>query len=183
MLEIVLAVALLSFRLLGAVGVRRFRTWSASAAHAMAVMLVITAGAHFVPASVTLMPNHADLVRMVPPVVPFADAMVYLTGVLELLGAIGLVLTATRWAAAIGLAALYVVLLPANIYAAVADVPFNGGEATPLWLRIPEQALYIAIVVWVSRSADSTATWRALGSLRGRTDGQSSGISPASARR
>ena len=162
MLELVLATATLGFRLLGALGVSRFATWSASAAHAMAVMLVITASTHFVPASVTVMPNHGDLVRMVPPIVPFADAMVYLTGALELLGAVGLVLVATRWTAGIGLAALYVLLLPANVYAAIADVPFSGDEPTPLWLRIPQQVLYIAIAVWVSRSADSTATRRIL---------------------
>ncbi|MEH0820916.1 MULTISPECIES: DoxX family protein [unclassified Micromonospora] len=162
MIETILVIALLGFRLLGAFGVRRFATWAASAAHAMAVMLVVTATAHFVPPSVTVMPNHADLVRMVPPVVPFAGAMVYLTGVLELLGAVGLVLTATRWAAGISLAALYVLLLPANVYAAVNDVPFNGGEPTPLWLRIPQQVLYIAIAVWVARSADRTAARRVL---------------------
>lgn len=162
MVLLVLAVALLGFRLLGTLGVRRFATWPASAAPAMAVMLVVTASAHFVPAGVTVMPNHADLVRMVPPLVPFPDAMVYLTGVLELLGALGLVLTATRWAAGLSLAALFVLLLPANIYAAVAGVPFNGEEPTPLWLRIPEQILYIALVVWVARSADSTARRRLL---------------------
>ncbi|WP_020578816.1 hypothetical protein [Actinopolymorpha alba] len=162
MLELVLVITTLGFRLLGALGVRRFASWPASAAHGMAVMLVITASAHFVPASVTAMPNHADLVRMVPPVVPFADAMVYLTGVLELLGAVGLVVAATRWAAGISLAALYVLLLPANIYAAVAHVSFNGGEPTSLWLRVPEQVLYIAIAVWVARSADSTVVRRVL---------------------
>ncbi len=166
---VVLAVALLGFRLLGALGVRRFDSWAASAAHAMAVMLVLTASAHFVPSSVTVMPNHADLVAMVPPFMPFAGAMVYLTGVLELLGAIGLVITATRWAAGLGLAALFVLLIPANIYAAVADVPFAGGEATPLVQRIPEQLVYIGVALWVSRSADRTPALRALQTLRPRT--------------
>lgn len=166
---IVLAVALAGFRLLGALGVRRFDTWSASAAHAMAVMLVLTASAHFVPASVTVMPNHADLVRMVPPVVPFPGAMVYLTGLLELFGAVGLALTETRWAAGAGLAALYVLLLPANIYAAIADVPFQGDAPTPLAQRILEQTLYIAIALWVSRSADQTMARRILHARRHRT--------------
>jgi len=160
MLDVVLAIGLLSLRLLGALGVRRFATWPAAAAHALALMLVVTATAHFVPESVTVMPNHGDLVRMVPPFVPFADAMVYATGVMELLGAVGLVLAATRWIAGISLAALFVLLLPANIYAAVADVPLNGDEPTPLWLRIPEQVLYIAIAVWVARSAYRTTAWR-----------------------
>ncbi|WP_113700349.1 hypothetical protein [Nonomuraea lactucae] len=150
---IVLLVALLGFRGSGALGVRRFASWPAAAAHGLAVMLVMTAGAHFVPAGVTLMPNHADLVRMVPPFVPFPSAMVYATGVLELLGAVGLVVTRARWIAGNGLAVLFVLLLPANVHAALADVPFNGGEASPLWLRIPEQVLYIAVAVWATRSA------------------------------
>jgi uncharacterized membrane protein len=132
-------------------------SWPVSAAHGMAVMLVFTASAHFVPASVTVMPNHADLVRMVPPFLPFADALVYVTGVLEFLAAAGLVLAATRRWAALGLAALFVTLLPANIYAATADVAFaNGDLATPLWQRIPEQVLYIAVVLWVARASTPT---------------------------
>lgn len=166
MIVIVLAVATLVFRLLGALGVRRFGTWQVSAAHGMAIMLLFTASAHFVPDSVTVMPNHADLVRMVPPFVPFPSAMVYATGVFELLGAAGLVLTATRWAAALSLTALFVLLLPANIYAAVAGTLFNGGEATPLWIRIPEQVLYIGVVLWVARSADTTLARRALTLVR-----------------
>jgi len=164
LLVVVLIAATLFFRALGALGVRRYASWPVSAAHGMAVMLVLTASAHFVPASVTVMPNHADLVRIVPPFMPFADALVYLTGVLELLGALGLVLTATRWAAGFALAALFVTLLPANIYAAIDNVAFANGEpATPLWQRIPEQLLYIAVVLWAARSADSLPTRRLLG--------------------
>jgi uncharacterized membrane protein len=87
---------------------------------------------------------------MVPPFVPFPGAMIYLTGVLELLGAVGLFLTRTRRPAGLGLAALFVVMLPANIYIAVSDVPFNGAPATPLWARIPEQVLYIGVALWAA---------------------------------
>jgi hypothetical protein len=55
-----------------------------------------------------------------------------------------------------------VTLLPANIYAATADVTFNGEPATPLWQRIPEQLLYIAVALWIARASDSTATRRLL---------------------
>lgn len=155
MIEFVLVTGLLAFRLLGALGVRRFAGWSAAAAHALAVMLVMTASAHFVPAGVTAMPNHADLTAMVPPAVPFPAAMVYLTGVLELLCAAGLVLRGTRRPAGLALAVLFVLLLPANIYAAVADAPFAGGEPSPLWLRVPEQVVFIALALWATRSAPS----------------------------
>ncbi|MFC9694329.1 hypothetical protein ACFTSF_37645 [Kribbella sp. NPDC056951] len=146
MIVLVLLLATAAFRGLGVLGVRRYGEWRVAAAHGMAVMLLFTASAHFVPAGVTVMPTHEDLVAMVPPFVPYADGLVYLTGVLEFLGAAGLVLTATRRLAAAALALLFVLLLPANIYAAVADV----SKASPLWQRIPEQLLYIACVLWVA---------------------------------
>ncbi len=149
---IVLVVASLCFRILGALGVKRFTSWPASAAHGLAVMLVMTASAHFVPGDVTMMPNHEDLARMVPPLVPFPGAVIYLTGVLELLGALGLVIAATRRAAAICLALLFVALLSANIYATMADIPFHGEEASPLVFRIPLQVLLIAAALWVAKS-------------------------------
>ncbi|MGZ0149963.1 DoxX family protein [Kribbella sp. WER1] len=157
MIPLVLILGAVGFRALGALGVRRFASRPVAAAHAMAVMLVLTASAHFVPAGVTVMPNHADMVRMVPPFLPYADALVYVTGVLELLGAAGLVVTATRKPAAYALAALFVALLPANIHAAVAHVPFAGGAATPLCQRIPEQILYLAVALWIARSATKPA--------------------------
>ncbi|MEU4196549.1 hypothetical protein AB0E69_31905 [Kribbella sp. NPDC026611] len=158
MIPLVLILTTLLFRALGACGVLRFATWPASAAHGLAVMLLFTASAHFVPAGVTVMPNHADMVRMVPPFLPFADALVYLTGVFELLGAAGLVLTATRKPAAYALAALFIALLPANIHAATAHVPFAGGAATPLWQRIPEQILYLATALWIARATRITTS-------------------------
>jgi uncharacterized membrane protein len=147
----------LGFRLLGALGVRRFADRRAAAAHGLAFMLVATATAHFVPDSVTVMPGHDDLVAMVPPFVPFPGLMVYATGVLELAGAAGLVTSATRPAAGVGLAVLFVLLLPANVHAAVEDVPLNGDPATPLWFRIPEQALFVAIALWTARGAGAAA--------------------------
>ncbi|MEU1216468.1 hypothetical protein ACFYSH_06020 [Streptomyces sp. NPDC005791] len=146
----------LGFRLLGVLGIRRFATWRAGAIHGLAVMLVATATAHFLPSGVTVMPSHDDLAAMVPPFVPFPRTMVYVTGVLELLGAAGLVRTTTRSPAGIGLAALFVLMLPANIYAAIEDIPLNGDPATPLWFRVPEQLLFIAIALWAA-----TATHRA----------------------
>ncbi|MEU1883799.1 hypothetical protein ABZ470_41395 [Streptosporangium sp. NPDC020072] len=151
MTVIVLFVATLCFRLSGAVfGVTRFATWRVSAACGLAVMLVMTASAHFVPSSVTFMPNHADMVAMVPPFVPLPAFVVYLTGVLELAGAVGLVLPATRRVAGICLALLFVLMLPANVYAVLAGTTLGGEPATPLWQRVPEQILYIGVALWAA---------------------------------
>ncbi|MFC4060989.1 hypothetical protein ACFOWE_22025 [Planomonospora corallina] len=154
MTVIVLVVATLGFRLLGAApGLPRFTTWRVSAAHGLAVMLVMTAGAHFVPPGVTFMPNHADMVAMVPPFVPLPALVVYLTGVLELAGAVGLVIPATRRAAGICLAVLFVLMLPANVHAALAGVTLAGEAVTPLGQRVPEQILYIGVALWAAGAA------------------------------
>ncbi|MGQ4596624.1 DoxX family membrane protein [Nocardia sp. R6R-6] len=149
---LVLLTTLLVLRAAGALGARRFADWPTCAAYALGVMLIMTGTTHFLPESFadTPVPTHADLIPMVPPFVPFPSLMVYLTGVFELLGALGLFLGKTRRPAGLALAVLFVVMLPANIYIAVADVPFHGAPATPLWARIPEQVLYIGIALWAA---------------------------------
>lgn len=144
-MSLVLVIATLAFRGLGALGVRRFATWRISAAHGLALFLVVTASAHFAPEGSGFTTTHADLVAMVPPIVPFPAFMVYATGVLELLGAAGLILGRTRRMAGLWLAVMFVLLLPANVYAALA-----GQDVTPLWQRVPEQALYIAVALWAA---------------------------------
>ncbi|MDQ7804401.1 hypothetical protein Q5425_11700 [Amycolatopsis sp. A133] len=119
----------------------RFPSWRVAAAHGLAVMLVVTASAHFAPDGLGFMPGHGTLTAMVPPFVPFPSPVVYGTGVLELLGALGLVLPRTRRAAGWCLVVLFACLLPANVHAALTHVP---GAGDPLWIRIPEQLAYLA---------------------------------------
>ncbi|MEV6430535.1 hypothetical protein [Nocardia sp. NPDC051463] len=68
---LLLIAATLSFRMLGVVGVRRFATWRVSFAHGLAVMLIVTGIAHFIPDTVDAMPSDDDLVAMVPASFPF----------------------------------------------------------------------------------------------------------------
>ncbi|WP_106403485.1 DoxX family protein [Actinocorallia populi] len=154
------AIPALGFGLLGVLGVRRFTDPRVCAAHGMAVMLLFTGLAHFLPESVTAMPGHDDMAAMVPSYVPFPRFMVYATGVLEFLGALGLVLARTRPAAGACLALLFVLMFPANVHAAAEGIPLNGDPATPLWFRLPEQLLFIAVALWASgiaRRSRSTA--------------------------
>ncbi|MFD9049509.1 DoxX family protein [Streptomyces zaomyceticus] len=153
-----IAVPTVLFRLLGAFGVGRFATWRVSVVHGLAAMLVFTATAHFLPSAVGPIPGRQDLVAMVPPFVPLPGLAVYATGVLELLGAAGLIWQVTRRSAGIGLAALFVLMLPANIYAAVEQIPFNGEAATPLWFRIPEQMVFIGIALWACAPVRTATT-------------------------
>jgi uncharacterized membrane protein len=82
---IVLLVSWLIFRAIGAAGVQALASWQNSALYALTVMFVFTATAHFNKM------KH-DLAQMIPSYFPRPLLIVYITGVLELLGATGLVL-------------------------------------------------------------------------------------------
>jgi uncharacterized membrane protein YphA (DoxX/SURF4 family) len=85
----VLLAAWLVFRGVGAAGVHALASWQHSALYALALMFVFTATAHFNKM------KH-DLARMIPSSFPCPLLIVYITGVLELLGAAGLVLPQFR---------------------------------------------------------------------------------------
>ncbi len=114
---------------------------------ALVVMFLFTAMAHFLPRT------RPDLVRMVPPAMPLPELLVSLTGVLEAAGAIGLLIPALAWLAALALVALLIVLFPANIHAARASLQIAGRRATPLALRLPLQVFWIGCLVWVATAS------------------------------
>jgi uncharacterized membrane protein len=138
---IVLIVITLLARLAGRFGVASLRSWEAATRAGLAVMLFVTASAHFNS-------MRPDLVRMVPPAVPNPELMVTFTGICEILGAIGLLVPLTRRAAAAALIALFVSVLPANIYAARENLTIGGAAATALWPRVALQVLFIGLVWW-----------------------------------
>lgn len=111
-----------------------------AAAWSLSAMLLLTGGAHFVGL-------RQDMIRMVPPVLPRPDLLVTISGALEWLGAALFVPRATRALAGIALAALFVALLPANIYAALAGISFAGQPPTPLLIRVPEQLIYVGFAL------------------------------------
>jgi len=134
---IVLFGSLFVYRALGIAGIPWLTTWVACARVALATMFLFTAMSHFAPMK-------RDLIAMVPPALPRPDVIVFLTGVAEIAGAVGLLFSSTRWWAACGLIALLVAMLPANINAARQGLMLRGRRATPLVLRLPMQALFIA---------------------------------------
>jgi uncharacterized membrane protein len=94
--------------------------------------------------------------RAMPPWVPWHLAMVYISGVFEILGGLGLVPERTRSAAGLGLMALYVAIFPANVHMALNNISF-GADPVPtwaLWVRLPMQLVLIGLAYWVSRPED-----------------------------
>ena len=106
----------------------------------MAAMLVTTGIAHFAFAK--------GMSLMLPDFIPGREIVVYLTGVLEILFAVGLLLN--RYAKLTGwlLIVFFALILPANIYAAIKHVDmenatFEGEGPDYLLYRIPLQVFFI----------------------------------------
>ena len=139
---VILFGSLLLYRGLGMAGVAALQSWLVCARLALATMFCFTAIAHFTS-------TRKDLIAMVPPSFPRPNLLVTLTGILEFAGAIGLLLLSTRQWAAWGLILLLLAMLPANISAARRGVQLRGHRATPLWIRVPMQILFIVWAWWV----------------------------------
>jgi uncharacterized membrane protein len=134
-------------RIVGWLGVDYVGTWTKAVAVGLAAMFVLTAVAHFVP------PMRGDLVAIVPPRLPAPGLLVTITGVLEFLGALGLLLPATRVAAAICLLLLMLVMFPANVYAArMPNPPKSMTTRPPLRTAIEVVFLAAAVVVAIGSS-------------------------------
>lgn len=91
------------------------------------------------------------MARIVPPRIRWDGILkpinlVYFTGVCELLGGVGILIPATRLAAAIALAAFLVAVFPANAYASQHPELF-GRMAIPFWPRLVGQFGLIALVL------------------------------------
>lgn len=142
---IVLLVSWLIFRAIGVAGVQALASWQHSARYALAVMFVFTATAHFNKM------KH-DLARMIPAYFPRPLLVVHITGVLELLGAAGLMLPQFRRLAGICLIALLIGMFVANVNTAQEGVTLRGKLPTPLWLRTPMQILFVALLWWSTRA-------------------------------
>jgi len=143
---IVMLAAWSGARLIGLAGVwPPADSWSGALRIALAAMFVFTAVSHFHSRT------RPDLIRMVPASLPAPSLLVTATGVLELLGAIGLLVPQTLQVAAYGLMALLVAMFPANVHAARAGLMIAGRRATPLLWRLPLQLFWI-VALWCVRS-------------------------------
>jgi uncharacterized membrane protein len=140
---ITLLVCSLVARVVGWIGVAYVNSWTAAIAVGLAAMFVLTGVAHFAP------PMRADLIAIVPPRLPRPGLLVTVTGVFELLGAVGLLLPVTRVAATLCLLVLMLAMFPANVYAARMPNPPKS-MTTQLPLRTAAEVVFLAAAITVA---------------------------------
>ncbi len=85
------------------------------------------------------------MAQMVPPFLPYPVETIYITGVFELLGGIGLWIPVLRRLVGIALILMLIGFLPINFYAAFNYVDFGGHGTGPIYLlvRVPYQILLV----------------------------------------
>jgi len=89
---------------------------------------------------------------IVPPFLPFPKLIVWVTGVMELIFAVGLILPKYRKLSGFWLAPYLLAVLPANIYMAMYNIPMGEASVstTTLWVRVALQFPLIALILWAS---------------------------------
>ncbi|HYK62160.1 MAG TPA: hypothetical protein VEV85_22175 [Bryobacteraceae bacterium] len=137
---IVLVISTMLLRGIGVAGVALFNDWTWCLRGGLALMFLFAASAHWGK-------QRGDLIAMVPRVIPRPDLMVSATGVLEILGAVGLLIPPIAPVAAACLAMLLIALFPANIRAARQGLTIGGRPATALPLRMLLQLVFLAAVL------------------------------------
>jgi len=136
----VLAGSFLLFWLLGIAGITPLAAWPTDLRWALVAMFALTSSAHWGR-------GRADLVRMVPSRFPHPGLLVTITGVLEILGALGLLFPGIRHWASACLALLLMAMFPANVHAARQGMLIRGRRATALPLRTVLQLLFIGAIL------------------------------------
>ena len=115
----------------------------------MAALLVAAGVMHFV--------DPWFFVQIMPPYLPWHWELVYLSGAIEIVLGVLLVVPATQRLAAWGVIALIGAVFPANLHMAMANVQFDpvpaGGQPSQAaaWLRLPMQLVMIAWAFWYTR--------------------------------
>jgi len=117
------------------------------AVYALAIFMIFFGLSHFY--------KQDELVMMLPSYVPFSSALIFLTGIIEILLAIGLLYPPTRRWAGIMLAVYLIAVFPANVYKAMNEIELSGTLSSPVmsWVRLFFQPLFIIWAFYFTKPA------------------------------
>jgi uncharacterized membrane protein len=120
----------------------------------------IALAAMFLMAALGRLATPEALLQMIPESLPLRREALYLTGVLEVLGALGLLVPRLQRVAGWGLVALLLAVLPANVNVAVNNLQIEGQIGSPLyqWARVGWQFFLIGLLIWATEPDDDRPT-------------------------
>lgn len=116
---------------------------------ALAAFFVVAGANHFVKPGLYM--------GIMPPYLPAQLELVYLSGLLEILGGLAVLIPGIRTRAGWGLILLLLAIYPANLHMAVHPELFPDIPAIALYVRMPLQVLLIAWAYWATRPGDFPA--------------------------
>lgn len=87
---------------------------------------------------------------MMPPFIPCKKLVIYISGLLEIILAIFLLIEDSRWHAAVGIIILLIIVFPANIYVAISSEARKKLKVGMFFsiVRLLFQVLLILIAYW-----------------------------------
>ena len=87
-------------------------------------------------------------VQIIPPILPYKYALVYMSGLFEVLLGVLLMIPKFQSNAAKGLIILLICVYPANIYLAQTNGAALGISPLIAWGRLPFQFVFIGLAYW-----------------------------------
>jgi len=102
-------------------------------------------GAFFIAAGAYHFVHSQPYVAMIPPYLPAPAVLVVVSGIAEILGGVGVLLSFTRVVAGWGLIALLLAVFPANLHVAFHGWPGVDLPRWILWVRL----LFQPLLIWV----------------------------------
>lgn len=112
---------------------------------AMCIMMLFTSIGHFIYSK--------GMTMMIPDFIPAKRILVWITGIFEIVAALCLLMPTYRALTSYILIVFFILILPANIHAAIKKVDYEKGEyngqgLSYLWFRVPLQLFFIAWVYY-----------------------------------
>ena len=95
-------------------------------------------------------------IAAMPDYLGYHQELVLISGVFEIVGAIGILLPQTRQFAGRGLIALCIAVFPANVNMALHPEQFPELSLNLLYLRLPLQPIFIGFIWWATIKATPT---------------------------
>jgi uncharacterized membrane protein len=128
--------------LLAKIGSRSLQAQRAAAVIGITLTFCFTGLGHFIETKA--------MAEMMPGWLPGRIAIVYVTGMLEILFAFLVLVPSLRRQIGLVLVGMLVLFLPVNIYAAYMRIPFGGHSRGPIYLmiRVPLQIVLLTWTYW-----------------------------------